>query len=313
MRKQTRRAKIRKLPASATNGLVTTICVRITGNDLAQQHSEVADLWIGLDKVDVSREHLDAEVLNRLCDWLWIFIKNLLKIIHFYAGLSEFWPCMSMDWDRISKVSEFQNSSTEIKAKITDKMQVLANATPLDKLLIVKCLEKGQMVAVSGSPIKDSPLLKEADVGFSLISNMEIALNIAAFIINLIASLSFSDDQVPLEPFKLLWVNIITDVLVAFALAVPSESYSKSLPVLKTTIGTKKIDKRNVFEGITKPESRMFVVMVVAIVILHMAAIEITIFVNQKEKVLDVQNCVSLYWIISLVSANWMPCKVDSI
>lgn len=57
----------------------------------------------------------------------------------------------------------------------------------------------------------------------------------------------------------------------------------------------------------------MFVVMVVAIVILHMAAIEITIFVNQKEKVLDVQNCVSLYWIISLVSANWMPCKVDSI
>lgn len=101
MRKQTRRAKIRKLPASATNGLVTTICVRITGNDLAQQHSEVADLWIGLDKVDVSREHLDAEVLNRLCDWLWIFIKNLLKIIHFYAGLSEFWPCMSMDWDRI--------------------------------------------------------------------------------------------------------------------------------------------------------------------------------------------------------------------
>lgn len=72
---------------------------------------------------------------------------------------------------------------------------------------------------------------------------MEIALNIAAFIINLIASLSFSDDQVPLEPFKLLWVNIITDVLVAFALAVPSESYSKSLPVLKTTIGTKSMWK----------------------------------------------------------------------
>lgn len=56
-------------------------------------------------------------------------------------------------------------------------MQVLANATPLDKLLIVKCLEKGQMVAVSGSPIKDSPLLKEADVGFSLISNVNKAQN----------------------------------------------------------------------------------------------------------------------------------------
>lgn len=50
-----------------------------------------------------------------------------------------------------------------------DDIHVVANATPLDKLLMLQCLrQKCKVVAATGTSIRDTPLLKEADVGFFL-------------------------------------------------------------------------------------------------------------------------------------------------
>ncbi|CAK9148852.1 unnamed protein product [Ilex paraguariensis] len=59
------RAMVRKLPACATMGLVTTICTGKT-IDLALQHKKMADLWIGFNNIKEVSTEVASEVLDKL-------------------------------------------------------------------------------------------------------------------------------------------------------------------------------------------------------------------------------------------------------
>ncbi|KAF9677649.1 hypothetical protein SADUNF_Sadunf08G0129500 [Salix dunnii] len=139
-----------------------------------------------------------------------------------------------------------------------DKICVMARSSPLDKLLMVKCLkQKGHVVAVTGDGTNDAPALKEADIGLSMgIQGTEVAKessdivilddnfasvatvlrwgrcvynNIQKFIqfqltVNVAALVinfvaAVSAGEVPLTAVQLLWVNLIMDTLGALALA----------------------------------------------------------------------------------------------
>jgi P-type Ca2+ transporter type 2C len=141
------------------------------------------------------------------------------------------------------------------------KIQVLARATPNDKLILVREHKKlGEVVAVTGDGTNDAPALKEADVGFALgVAGTEIAKeacdivilddniqsmakavlwgrnvyeSIRKFIqfqlvVNVVAvSLNviaaFAGVPLPLNPVPLLWVNMIMDSMGALALATES-------------------------------------------------------------------------------------------
>ncbi|KAJ6430123.1 hypothetical protein OIU84_021518 [Salix udensis] len=72
---------------------------------------------------------------------------------------------------------EFRNYSHQQRMEKVDKICVMARSSPLDKLLMVKCLkQKGHVVAVTGDGTNDAPALKEADIGLSMgIQGTEVA------------------------------------------------------------------------------------------------------------------------------------------
>uniref|UniRef100_A0A6N2N2B0 P-type Ca(2+) transporter n=1 Tax=Salix viminalis TaxID=40686 RepID=A0A6N2N2B0_SALVM len=153
---------------------------------------------------------------------------------------------------------EFRNYSQEQRMEKVDKICVLARSSPLDKLLMVKCLkQKGHVVAVTGDGTNDAPALKEADIGLSMgIQGTEVAKessdivilddnfasvatvlrwgrcvynNIQKFIqfqltVNVAALVinfvaAVSAGEVPLTAVQLLWVTLIMNTLGALALA----------------------------------------------------------------------------------------------
>ncbi|KAL9168725.1 hypothetical protein ABFS82_04G034000 [Erythranthe guttata] len=161
---------------------------------------------------------------------------------------------------------EFRNYTDEERAEKVDIIRVMARSSPLDKLLMVRCLkQKGHVVAVTGDGTNDAPALKEADVGLSMgIQGTEVAKessdivildddfasvatvllwgrcvynNIQKFIqfqltVNVAALVinfiaAVSAGNVPLTTVQLLWVNLIMDTLGALALA--TERPSKEL------------------------------------------------------------------------------------
>ncbi|KAI3456833.1 hypothetical protein Pfo_013496 [Paulownia fortunei] len=58
-------AMIQKLPASATIGLVTTLCTGKT-TDLVLQHKKMAELWVGFNLIDDVHRQVDNEILDAL-------------------------------------------------------------------------------------------------------------------------------------------------------------------------------------------------------------------------------------------------------
>ncbi|KAA8523571.1 hypothetical protein F0562_009994 [Nyssa sinensis] len=158
----------------------------------------------------------------------------------------------------VIEASEFRNTSEEDRMKMIDKIRVMANTFPADKLSMVQCLRrKGEVVAVTGTCSRDSSSLKEADVGLCMGDNSAEAakessdivildLNFVTIyeilklgrcvcnnlkkliqsqlILNIAAFyinliLVVSTSEVPLSPFQLLWVNLIMDALGALGMA----------------------------------------------------------------------------------------------
>jgi Ca2+-transporting ATPase len=135
--------------------------------------------------------------------------------------------------------------------------QVFSRVTPADKLRIVEAIRaSGAVVAMTGDGINDGPALRGADVGIAMGSGTEAALSVAdvalkhdqldAVLDAIAEGRSISDNirkavhflvssnlseilvvfgavalgrAAPLTPFQLLWLNLLTDLLPAVALA----------------------------------------------------------------------------------------------
>lgn len=152
---------------------------------------------------------------------------------------------------------EFRELSEDQREKQAIDIDVMARAEPMDKLLLVKALQKnGDVVAVTGDGTNDAPALKHADVGLAMgISGTEVSReasdivllddsfptivnavwwgralyeNIQRFLvfqltINFSACiLTFIAPLLGFPPpftiIQLLWINIIMDSLAAIAL-----------------------------------------------------------------------------------------------
>lgn len=69
----------------------------------------------------------------------------------------------------IMKGEDFRNYDEEERMDKVDKIYVMGNALPSDRLLLLQCLKKkGAAVAVLGTRTNESPVLKEADLGIAM-------------------------------------------------------------------------------------------------------------------------------------------------
>eukprot|EP00667_Euglena_gracilis_P002037 EG_transcript_2037 len=139
------------------------------------------------------------------------------------------------------------------------RLRVLARSSPTDKLVLVAYLmDAGDVVAVTGDGTNDAPALKLADVGFAMKSGTDVAtgaaamvlmddnfatvvraaawgrtvndnirkflqfqltVNVAGVLFTFVGSALSPENEEPLKPVQLLWLNLIMDTLGALALA----------------------------------------------------------------------------------------------
>jgi magnesium-transporting ATPase (P-type) len=151
-----------------------------------------------------------------------------------------------------------QMSEEDLGKRVFD-VDVYARVNPEHKLLLVRLLqEQGKIVAMTGDGVNDAPALKRADVGTAMGQNGTEAAKEAAemvladdnfasiahaveegrtvydnikkailFILPtnggealiILAAILFGFEQLPLIPVQILWVNMITAVTLALALA----------------------------------------------------------------------------------------------
>jgi Ca2+-transporting ATPase len=143
-------------------------------------------------------------------------------------------------------------------AVLAGKTDVFARVSPQDKLLIVEALQQaGEVVAVTGDGVNDAPALKRADIGIAMgrsgteaakeaadvvladdnfstiVSAIEGGRTIYSNIVKFV-HMMFSHNlgevmtiffailiglPLPLMPLQILWMNLVTDVFPAMALA----------------------------------------------------------------------------------------------
>jgi Ca2+-transporting ATPase len=154
---------------------------------------------------------------------------------------------------------DLEGVSHDRLAEVAGTANVFARVSPEDKLRIVEALvEAGEVVAVTGDGINDAPALKRASIGVAMgargteaakeaadvvladdnfatiLKAVEVGRTIYANIIKFV-HMMFSDNlaevlviflsiaagwPLPLLPLQILWMNLVTDVFPALALAV---------------------------------------------------------------------------------------------
>jgi magnesium-transporting ATPase (P-type) len=154
--------------------------------------------------------------------------------------------------------------SSETLQREVDGVDVFARASPEHKLRLVEALQaKGKVVAMTGDGVNDAPALKRADIGVAMgVKGTEVAKEASEMVLadddfatiaraveagravydNLIKTILFllptnggqaftiiaaifSGLALPLSPVQVLWVNMVTAVTLAMALAFePAES-----------------------------------------------------------------------------------------
>jgi Ca2+-transporting ATPase len=158
---------------------------------------------------------------------------------------------------------DLANAGPEEFARIVRTTDVFARVSPEDKLRIVEALQQaGEIVAVTGDGVNDAPALKRADIGVAMgergtevakeASDLVLADDNFATILKAVEGgraiyanitkfvhMMFSNNlaevlaifvaiaaglPLPLLPLQILWMNLVTDVFPALALAVePAE------------------------------------------------------------------------------------------
>ncbi|MGD8854069.1 MAG: HAD-IC family P-type ATPase [Gammaproteobacteria bacterium] len=165
---------------------------------------------------------------------------------------------------QILESTRLENMDETLLAGMVQRVHVFSRVSPAHKLKIVQALQRaGRVVAMTGDGINDSPALRAADIGVALgTAGSEAARNTADIVleddnlhtmviaveqgrtiyanirksIHFLLATNFSEIEVmlasialglgqPLNAMQLLWINLITDVFPALALAMePSEA-----------------------------------------------------------------------------------------
>ncbi|XP_052178744.1 putative calcium-transporting ATPase 13, plasma membrane-type [Diospyros lotus] len=307
-------AKVQKHAAFATLGLITTVLLGKT-SDLVNLNIEARKEY-GIDIKLVVDDDLNTAT----------FMDN-------NSGIA------MEDGIVIDKASEFRNLSKKDQLKMADRIRVVACSSPSDKLLLLQRLKKkGQVVAVAGASSRDSPVLEEADLGFSVGENAgELAKeasdviimgqksvnnifpilrfgrcvcnNIQKFVqLQLTLNISaFTINYIPLlsnmrEPIgllELLWVNLIMDIFGALALAQPP-------PITEIALDPPKFGEKG-FQYLSKRVWRNIVVQacyqVVVVLVLYFKGKWI-LGTNQKVLEAMIFNCYVGFQVIVLINAR---------
>ncbi len=162
------------------------------------------------------------------------------------------------DGKNVLKGHEIETMDDEDLRRIVEKVDIFARSTPEHKLRLVKAMQaNGHVVAMTGDGVNDAPALKRADVGTAMGQNgTEVAKESAAVVLAddnfasiadaveegrtvydnlkkailfilptnggealvIIAAIVFGT-MLPITPVQILWVNMITAVTLALALA----------------------------------------------------------------------------------------------
>lgn len=160
---------------------------------------------------------------------------------------------------RVLHARDLEAAGQKRIAELAGKTDVFARVSPEDKLRIVEALQQaGEIVAVTGDGVNDAPALKRADIGVAMgqrgteaakeAADVVLADDNFATIVRAVAGgrtiyaniikfvhMMFSHNlgevitifvailigwPLPLLPLQILWVNLVTDVFPAMALAV---------------------------------------------------------------------------------------------